>query len=147
MLAFIALRAAPPRAQAGTGPAYLPAQFAPPPTPTPGPPPLFVTNLPLPTAECPNSVANDRVADYLYVVNNYSNNVSVFQDRQFRPTSPRVNGQRSIAIDPNSTRAWVTNLHSGVSVLDGGVQVGFVPEDYEPYGARVQSRQRLCLRY
>jgi DNA-binding beta-propeller fold protein YncE len=121
-------------AQAGTGPAYLPAQFVPEPTPTPGAPPQFVKNIDLPTAGCPNAGGFNTVSGLMYIANNYSYNVSVFHKGEYAADIPTGEWPTSVANDTRSSRAWVTNLHSGVSVLDGGAQIGFVPKDYEPYG-------------
>ncbi|MFN2136735.1 MAG: YncE family protein [Candidatus Promineifilaceae bacterium] len=124
-----------PTAVAGTGPAYLPVQFVPPPTPTPGPLPQLVEHVALPTAMCPNSTGFNQVSGLMYIANNYSNNVSVFENRAFVTDIPTGEWPTLIASDPYSKRTWVTNLHSGTSLLEGGAQVGFVPKDYEPYGA------------
>lgn len=121
-------------AYAGSGPAYLPVQLAPVPTPTPGPPPQFVQNIEVPTASCPNNAAFNPFSGLLYVTNNFSNNVSIFKDRQHLGDIPTGKWPSGVAVDPSSSRAWVANLHSGVSVLDGVNQIGFVPPAFEPYG-------------
>ncbi len=120
-------------AQGEAGKVYTPVQLAPEPTPTPGPPPQFVKNVPLPKAQCPNAAGFNRVSGFMYIVNIYSDNVSVFRDQEFMVDILTGEWPRGITSDPNSSRSWVTNLHSGVSLIDGAKQIGLVPRDYEPY--------------
>lgn len=132
--ALILFGANPAGVRAGSGPAYLPVQFKPQPTPEPGPPPQFLQNIELPGASCPNNAAFNPFSGLLYVTNNFSNNVSVFQDRLHLGDIPTGKWPSGVAVDPLSSRAWVANLHSGTSVLDGTNQIAFVPPAYEPYG-------------
>ena len=141
-LGSLILTAQPSRAQSENGgPVYLPIVSAPVPTPTPiptptpGPPPQFVKNIDLPTAKCPNAAGFNSVSGYMYIVNNYSYNVTVLKDTEFVNDISTGEWPTSITTDPGSARTWVTNLHAGVSVLEGSGQVAFIPRDYEPYGA------------
>jgi YVTN family beta-propeller protein len=70
----------------------------------------------------------------MYIVNSFSQNVTVFQNRDYVTDIPTASWPTGISVDPSSARTWVTNLHSGVSLLENTAQVGFVPRDYEPYG-------------
>ncbi len=114
--------------------AYLPAQMAPAPTPTPAPPPQFVKNVPLPYAQCPNAAGFNRVSGYMFIPNIYSDNVSVFRDQAFVVDLYTGEWPRGVASDPNSSRTWVTNLHTGTALIEGTTQSGLVPREYEPYG-------------
>jgi DNA-binding beta-propeller fold protein YncE len=122
-------------AQEESGESFLPVQLVPVPTPTPGPPPQFVKNVPLPGALCPSAAGFNQVSGYMYILNNYSNNVSVFRNQAFVNDIATGEWPTGVASDPQSDRTWVTNLHSGVSLLQGTAQTGFVPPSYEPYGA------------
>ena len=120
-------------AQDDGGITFMPVQMAPAPTPTPGPPPQFVKNIPMPKAQCPNAADFNRVSGLTYVANIYSDNVSVFQDQEYLLDLYTGEWPRGMASDPDSARTWVTNLHDGTTLLDGAVQIGLVPRDYEPY--------------
>lgn len=115
-------------AQDGSFEAFLPVLLVPVSTPQ------FVKNVPLPSAKCPNAAGFNHVSRYMYIINNFSNNVSVFRDRAFVIDIATGEWPSSVASDPQSDRTWVTNLHSGVSLLQGTAQTGFVPRSYEPYG-------------
>jgi YVTN family beta-propeller protein len=128
-------RAAPASlAQENPGASFLPVQMVPLPTPTPGPPPQFVTNIALPKAKCPNNAGFNQVSGYMYVLNNFSNNVSVFQNQAFVTDIATGKWPTDVASDPASARTWVTNLHSGISLLEGAAQTAFIPPALEPYG-------------
>lgn len=120
--------------------AFLPVQLVPEPTPTvsptptAGPPPQFVKNMELPAAQCPNAAGFNSVSNIMYIVNNFSLNVSVLQNREFVSNIRTGEWPTSITSDPQSARTWVTNLHSGTSLIEGAAQTGFIPRDYEPYG-------------
>jgi len=70
----------------------------------------------------------------MYVLNNFSNNVSVFRERTFLTDIATGEWPTDVASDPASARTWVTNLHSGVSLLQGTSQIALVPPAFEPYG-------------
>jgi DNA-binding beta-propeller fold protein YncE len=70
----------------------------------------------------------------MYVLNNFSNNVSVFRERTFLTDIATGEWPTDVASDPASARTWVTNLHSGVSLLQGTSQIALVPPAREPYG-------------
>lgn len=87
------------------------------PDPTPIPAiPQLVTTIPLEQVQCPNFVGVNETSGYVYVANNFSNDVSIFSGPHFVATVP-TGGEwpTKIAVDPTSNRAFVTNLH----VLDG----------------------------
>lgn len=91
---------------------YLPfitAQEPPPPPPVP----VYVKNIPLPGAQCPNFVAVNEFSDYVYVVNNFSHSISILRGENY-VTHVLSGGEwpTRIAIEPNSTRTFITNLHS-----------------------------------
>ncbi len=133
-LAFASIPQTGAVAQSGES-AYLPILTAPLPTPTPGPPPQFVEKVDIPKAMCPNDADFNTTSGHIYITNNFSDNVSTFKDRQFLTNINTGEWPSVVTNDTASARAWVTNLHEGVSLIDGGVQVGFVPKDYEPYAA------------
>lgn len=116
---------------------YLPVvERAPAPTPVP-PVPQFVKNIPLPAAQCPNSVGFNATSGYVYVANNFSNNVSAFKDANFVTNIAMGEWPTLIAADNDSSITYVTVLHDQVTVLDGTTVVGKVPKKYEPYGVVV----------
>ena len=120
-------------AQDESGITFMPVQMAPVPTPTPGPPPQFVKNISMPKAQCPNAADFNRVSGLTYVANIYSDNVSVFKDREYLLDLSTGQWPREMASDPDSARTWVANMHTGTTLLDGVQQIGVVPRDYEPY--------------
>jgi DNA-binding beta-propeller fold protein YncE len=127
-------------AQENSGAAFLPLQMAPlptptipAPTPTPGPPAQFVKNIPLPKAQCPNNAGFNRVSGIMYVANIYSDSLSVFYNREFVGDISTGEWPRAIASDPDSSRSWVTTMHTGTALFEGTAQIGMVPRDYEPY--------------
>lgn len=107
-----------------------------PPTPTISPIPQFVKNVPLDT-QCPNAVGFNANSGYVYVANNFSYNVSVFQNSNFITNITVGEWPTIIAPDNDSAVTYVTVLHGSVNVLDGTNNLGTVPKHYEPYGAVV----------
>lgn len=98
-------------------PYFLPVIHHNPPTATPQPTPVpsvpqFVKNIPLPQAQCPNDVNVNNTTGYAYVVNNFSNNVSILHNGNYITEAPTGGEWPTKATsDPNSNRTFVTNLH------------------------------------
>ncbi|MCA9975565.1 MAG: hypothetical protein KC413_07435 [Anaerolineales bacterium] len=96
---------------------FLPIIYSlPAPTPIPAVPEL-VNTLELPGAQCPNFVGVNETSGYIYVANNFSNNVSILSETNLVTTVPSGGDwPTKIAADPNSDRIFMTNLHvtSGV---------------------------------
>ncbi len=102
-------------------PSFLPLVFRPLPTPTatatptstPVPPvPQFVQNIPLPGAQCPNSVFVNEVTDYVYIANNFSHDISFLRGTNYLGNVP--SGGRwptRITMIPDNGRTFITNLH------------------------------------
>jgi YVTN family beta-propeller protein len=127
----------------GGTPHYLPLirldpTVTPMPTATPIPPPTvpqFVKIFPLPDAECPNAVAFNTTSRYVYIANNFSQNVSVLRDTDFITNIATGFWATQIATDPDSARIFVTVLHDQVTMIENTAITGKVPSHYEPYGA------------
>lgn len=101
------------------------------------PVPAFVKNIPLPDAQCPNSVGFNAISGYVYVANNFSYNVSAFKNAAFVTNIPMGEWPTLIAADNDSSLTYVTVLHDQVTVIDGTTVVGEVPKHYESYGVAV----------
>jgi YVTN family beta-propeller protein len=101
------------------------------------PVPQFVKNVPLPNAQCPNAVAFNPTSRYVYVANNFSNNVSVLQDTNFVTNILTGEWPTLFAVDPHSALTYVTVLHDRVTALLNTGVVGKIPDHYEPYGVAV----------
>lgn len=95
--------------------------------------PQFVKKINLPNAQCPNSVAFNKVSGYVYVANNFSYNVSVFKNTNFVTDIPTGNWPTFIAPDNDSAVVYITVLHDRVTVVNGTTILGYVPDHYEPY--------------
>lgn len=131
------------RSQAAAGldgtPNYIPAlSLYPTLTPTSAPTvPQFVKNIELPNVQCPNDVGFNAVSGYVYVANNFSNDVSIFKDSNFITNRSLGEWPTSVAADNDSGLTYITVLHDEVTVFDGINVVGHIPNHYEPYGVVV----------
>lgn len=101
-------------------PHFLPVIVKPPPTPTstPIPPvPQYVKNIPVSSANCPNDIEVNENTGIAYMVNNFSNDVSLFlNDNYLNNVLTGGKWPSKVAIDPDSERAFVANIHS----INGG---------------------------
>ena len=142
-LIYRAANAGRPQAVAGTDgtPSFLPVlrkDSTPSPIATPiTAAPQFVKNVPLPGAQCPNAVGFNAVSGYVYIANNFSDNVSVLQHTNFITNIPTGEWPTLIAADPDSALTYVTVLHDRVTALSATNIVGYIPNHYEPYGIAV----------
>lgn len=97
-------------------PSFLPIVQKPWPTPTATAVPAqpqFVENVPLPGAQCPNSVFVNEVTDYVYIANNFSNNISFLRGTEFLGNVPSGgNWPTRMTMIPENGRTFITNLHS-----------------------------------
>ncbi len=84
------------------------------PSPTPVPAvPQFVKNIPVSSANCPNDIDANENTGIAYMVNNYSNDVSLFlNDTYLRNINTGGKWPSKVTIDPDSDRAYVSNIHS-----------------------------------
>lgn len=107
-------------------------------TPTSVPPvPQFVKNVVVPNTECPNSVGFNATSGYVYIANNFSDNVTAFKNANFVKNIATGEWPTLIAADNDSPFTYVTVLHGDVTVLNGTNIVGTIPDYYEPYGVAV----------
>jgi YVTN family beta-propeller protein len=123
-------------------PEYLPLVRKDPPVPTPTPTPLppvpqFVNNVPLPGVQCPNMVGYNAFSDYVYIANNFSSNVTVYQNRGLVANVAMDFWPTWVGADNDSPITYVTGLHGNTAVLNGTTKIGEIPDYYEPYGVIV----------
>lgn len=98
-------------------PSFLPIIQKPLPTSTPTVTPVpavpqFVQNIPLPGAQCPNAVFVNEVTDYVYIANNFSNDISFLRGTTLLGNVP--SGGRwptRMTMMPENGRTFITNLH------------------------------------
>jgi YVTN family beta-propeller protein len=106
----------------------------------PPPPPQFLKNVALPDAQCPNFVGYNGVSNTVYVANNFSSNVSAFQNKNFLTNIAIGFWPTWIAADNDSPLTYVTALHDDTYVISGTSVVGQIPDHYEPYGVAVNPK-------
>lgn len=127
---------------------YLPLihqYFTPTPTPIP-PPPQFVSHTETANAECPGAAGFNPLSGYVYILNEYSSNVNVFQNRNWVgtvtipptvPDDPAGSWPVAMAADNDSTEVYVAAVHGGVARIDGLTLAEMGERYYEPHGAVV----------
>ncbi|MCI0576118.1 MAG: YncE family protein [Chloroflexi bacterium] len=132
-------------------PHFLPAvrqDFTPTPPPSPTPPPIpqFVSNIPTTNAKCPGAAGFNPLSGYVYVLNDYSSNANIFQNRNFVgsvfipptiPDDPAGSWPVAIAADNDSTEVYVAAVHGGTARIDGLTLVEMGERYYEPHGVAV----------
>ena len=113
---------------------YLPTP-TPSPTPTSLPEPQFVTNIPLPEAQCPNNVVANLQTNYVYVTNNGSANISLLKETAFLKNVYIGRWPTLIASDPASDRVFITNLlgETGLNVFHGPDLTEQHTKRYKPF--------------
>ncbi len=132
-------------------PSFLPLVFKPLPTPTatatptstPVPPvPQFVQNIPLPGAQCPNSVFVNEVTDYVYIANNFSHDISFLRGTDYLGNVPSGGKWPTrMTMIPESGRTFITNLHrlqpgdpaSPMAEFDGMSLLGTYSQKFEAF--------------
>lgn len=103
------------------------------------PVPSLVASIPLEGARCPNDMSFNKFSGLLYVANEESDNITVIRDQSFANNIPTGKWPKYVASDPKSDRVYVSNVWSGISILNGSEITGHVPGYGESYFITVNS--------
>jgi len=101
------------------------------------PVPSLIASIPLEGARCSNDIAINQISGDVYITNEQSNNVSVLRDMKFAGNIATGKWPINVESDPRSDTVYVSNIHSGISVLNRGVISAQIPPYYEPYSITV----------
>ena len=80
-------------------------------------------------ALCPNDIAINRTSGNIYITNEYSDNVSLLRETGFVGNIATGTWPIWVESDPNSVRVYVSNVLSGVTVMEGDV----IKKQIDPY--------------
>ena len=98
------------------------------------PPAAYSTSIELPDAQCPNDIAVNQSTGYVYITNEYSDNVSLLRGTNFLGNIATGNWPIWVESDPQSERVYVSNVLSGVTVMEGDV----IKKQIDPYHGVLQ---------
>lgn len=104
-----------------------------------GRPPTFATSIEIGGALCPNDIAINQTTGNIYITNEYSNNVSLLRGTDFVGNIATGTWPIWVESDPNSERVYVSNVVSGVSVLDDAQITSQIEPYHEPYNITINT--------
>ena len=105
--------------------------------PRQAPVPSLVASIPLEGAKCSNDIAINHHSNLVYITNEQTDNVSILQDLKLVGSIDTGKWPINVESDPRSDTVYVSNIHSGISVLNTGVKTAQIPAYYEPYSITV----------
>ena len=122
------------------------------PTPTTAPVPQFVTNVEIENAKCPVAAGFQPLNGNIYILNEFSSNVTVFRDRNIignvnipptDPNDPAGSWPVAFAADNDSTHVYVAAVHAGTARINNTTRLAVGERYYEPHGVVVNPVNNL----
>lgn len=102
-------------------------------------PPALLKSLKLENALCPNDIAINQRSGHVYITNEQSNNVSLLQSTIQVGNIDTGEWPIWVESDPRSVLVYVSNVVSGISVLQSGNITAQIPPYHEPYNITVNT--------
>jgi len=116
--------------QKETSQIYIPLVLS---NPRQAPVPKLVASIRLEGARCPNDMTFNNHSGLLYITNRETKNISVIRDKGFVGNIPSLNWPNFIESDPLSDRVYVSNMMSGITIVNGVENSGHIPAYGESY--------------
>lgn len=104
-----------------------------------GPPPAYVSGIMLEGAQCPNDIAINKTSGNIYITNEYSDNISLLRETDFVGNIATGTWPIWVESDPYSDTVYVSNVVSGVTVLDAAAIKNQIAPYHESYNITINA--------
>lgn len=103
------------------------------------PPAAYATSIRLDGALCPNDIAVNQTSGLVYITNEYSDNISLLRGTDYLGNIATGKWPIWVESDPNSERVYVSNVVSGVTVMDGEAVKNQIAPYVESYNMTINT--------